>query len=113
MDKKLALLCCLLTFLIVGCCVFASSKIIDFSTILRALKIVTPATIIAYFGGLYMGKTLLKAKVETNIINSEVQQQFVDDLLLTPDEVLNITVEQPIEQLEKKDTQEEANKNEE
>lgn len=112
MDKKLALLCCLLTFLIVGCCVFASSKIIDFSTILRALKIVTPATIIAYFGGLYMGKTLLKAKVETNIINSEVQQQFVDDLLLTPDEVLNITAEKQIEQIEE-ETPEEANKDEE
>jgi len=112
MDKKLALLCCLLTFLIVGCCIFASSKIIDFPTILRALKIVTPAAIIAYFCGLYMGKTLLKAKVETNIINSEVQQQFVDDLLLTPDEVLNITAEKQIEQIEE-ETPEEANKDEE
>ena len=92
MDKKLALLCCLFTILIVGSCVFFTNKTIDFPTILQALKIVTPAAIIAYFCGLYMGRTLLAAKVETNILNSEVQQQFVDDLLLTPDEVLNTNI---------------------
>ena len=47
------------------------------------------------------GKPLqIYSMVETNIINSEVQQQFVDDLLLPPDEVLNITAEKQIEQIE-------------
>ena len=91
MEKKLALLCCLFTILIVGSCSFIVNKTIDFPTILLALKFTVPAAIVAYFCGLYMGKTLSKAKVDTEILNTEVQQQFVDDLLLSPDEVLNRT----------------------
>lgn len=89
MDKKLALLCCLLTFIIVGVSVFATCKAIDYPTILHAAKIVIPATICAYICGLYMGKTLANSKADTNILNLEAQQQFIDDLLLSPDEVLN------------------------
>ena len=106
MEKKLALLCCLLTIIIVGSCVFAVNKTIDFPTIFHALKVVIPAAIVAYICGLYMGKTLLRAQVDTEIINAEIQQQFVDDILLSPDEVLNRTVEEIEEELEQEKKQE-------
>jgi len=89
MDKKFAKLCCLITIVIVGSCFFVVNKTIDFPMLFYSLKIIVPAGIVAYFCGLYMGKTLSASKVDTDILNLEVQQQFVDDLLLSPDEVLN------------------------
>ncbi|MCQ2957344.1 MAG: hypothetical protein MJ180_00410 [Candidatus Gastranaerophilales bacterium] len=78
MCKKLALIFCLLTVFIIGCLVFLFAKTIDFQTIFYCLKLTIPAGTIAYFGGF-----------ETSLIATKTQKQFVDDLLLSPDQVLN------------------------
>ena len=90
MCKKLALIFCLITILIIGCLVFTFSQTIDFNTLIYCIKLVVPAGFVAYWGGYYLGKILQTAKAETNIIASATQKQFVDDLLLTPDQVLNM-----------------------
>lgn len=107
MEKKLSLLCCLITIIIVGSCVFISNNTIDFPTILHSLQIICPAALIAYICGFYMGKTLSNSKVDTDILNAEVQQQFVDDLLLSPDEVLNLNYQhtQPEKETDNKSEQ--------
>ncbi len=88
MNTKLAKLFCLLTVVIVGSLVFISNKTIDFPTIFWALKITVPAGIVAYICGFYLGKTLDQSKGDTKLLNTGAQKQFVDDLLLTPEEVL-------------------------
>ena len=88
MDKKLSKLFCLLTVVIVGSLVFINNQTIDFPTIFLALKITVPAGIIAYVCGFYLGKTLEQSKCDTKLLNINAQKQFVDDLLLKPEDVL-------------------------
>ena len=89
MCTKLALIFCLITIFVIGVLVFVFAQEIDFTTIFYCLKLVIPAGFVAYFGGYYLGKILQTAKAETNIIASSTQKQFVDDLLLKPEQVLN------------------------
>ena len=89
MDKKVALLFCVTTVFIISCVVFVVNQRIDFPTLFFAAKIVIPAGFVAYFLGFFIGKTIEKSKGVTDLINAEVQQQYVDDLLLMPEQVLN------------------------
>ncbi len=107
MDKKLAMLLCLITIIVVGSLVFVSNQTIDFPTIFWALKITVPAGIVAYIGGFLLGKTLEKSKGDTRFLNTEAQQQFIDDLMLSPEQVLNSA---PF--IQPKDTQEVNSKEE-
>ena len=80
MDKKVALLFCVTTVFIISSVVFVVNQRIDFPTLFFAAKIVIPAGFVAYFLGFFIGKTIEKSKG---------QQQYVDDLLLMPEQVLN------------------------
>ena len=88
MDKKLAKLFGLLTVVIVGSLVFINNPTIDFPTIFWALKITVPAGFVAGVCGFYLGKTLEQSKGDTKFLNTNAKKQFVDDLLLSPEEVL-------------------------
>lgn len=89
MNKKLAILFAIITGLLVGTLVLFFNRTIDFPTILLALKLVIPSSIIAFVCGYFMEKILKTAKVETTVISNEAQKQFVDDLLISPSQVLN------------------------
>ena len=91
MDKKLAKLFGLLTVVIVGSLVFINNPTIDFPTIFWALKVTIPAGFVASVCGFYLGRTLEQSKGDTKFLNTNAKKQFVDDLLLSPEEVLTST----------------------
>lgn len=89
MDKKTGLLFCVITIFIIGCVVFVVNQRIDFPTLFFAAKMAIPAGVVAYFLGFFIGRTVEKSTGVTDLINVEAQQQYVDDLLLKPEQVLN------------------------
>ena len=107
MDKKLSRLFCLLTVVIVGSLVFINNLTIDFPTIFLALKLTVPAGFIAYVCGFYLGKTLEQSKGDTKLFNVNSQKQFVDDLLLRPEDVLTSSAFIQPQNITNKDEQEE------
>lgn len=89
MEKKLALILCLITMMLVGFIVFVVNRTIDFPTLFFALKIMLPAGLLMYVAGLFLGKIVMKSKGDTELLNSVEHQQFIDDLLLNPQQVLS------------------------
>jgi len=75
--------------LIVGTLVFVFCKSVDYTTIFHSLKLAVPAGIVAYFGSYYLENILKTSKTETSILVTDTQKKFIDDLLLTPEQVLN------------------------
>lgn len=88
MRKKIPILFCLITITIVGTLVFIFNKTIDYPTLFLAFKLMLPSGLIAYICGYYMDMILKTAKVETTLLVNDSQNQFVDDLLISPSQVL-------------------------
>ena len=91
MYSRLAMVLCLLTIFVVGTLVFFHNQTIDFQTILHAFKVIMPAAAVAYFCGYFIERILKSSTADTVIVNKKAQRKFVDDLLLTPEQVLTLS----------------------
>ena len=91
MNNRLAMVLCLITVFVVGVSVFFYNKTIDYMTIFHALKIIIPAGIVAYLCGYFLEKILTSSTSDTFTINKTAQRKYVDDLLLTPEQVLMLS----------------------
>ncbi len=87
MAAKWSCVLSLVTFLIVGGLVFFFDGTMAYSTIWRALTLAVPASFVAFVCGFYLGKILSNSRIGSDFLIGSTQKTFVEDLLLTPDEL--------------------------
>jgi len=109
MQNKFATILCLITVLVTGVTVFFYNQSIDFMTILHAAKVVIPAGAVAYFGGYFLDRILRSATSDSVVVNKTAQRKYVDDLLLTPEQVLTLSKLRSYPSSSSKNTNEDAN----
>jgi len=87
MAAKWSYVLSLVTFLVVGGLVFFFDGTMAYSSIWRALTLAVPASFIAFVCGYYLGKILSTSRIDAELLAGSTQKRFVEDLLLTPDEL--------------------------